>query len=187
MTNEETQVAIKFLAASWPQPMSDDQARTYGVRLAKHPFGKVMSILNDLADSEEWRPAWAKINKRLAPPAKGPLEAFQRALSIVNIYSPDQREQNAPDAVRATVARLGGWRVIGQMKTEEQQWNEKRWAAAWEEVHAEIVAGRPMSELLPAPRVLPRLQDAHRNVFGEIMDRSAASDALAAMLGKGVE
>jgi len=35
------------------------------------------------------------------------------------------------------------------MKTDEQQWNEKRWAAAWEEVHAEIAAGRPMAELLP--------------------------------------
>lgn len=155
MTNEETQVAIKFLAANWPQPMSDDQARAYGVKLAKHPFGKVMSILNDLADSEEWRPAWAKINKRLAPPAASPLEAFQRALGIVNIYPQGQRDQKSPDAIRATVRRLGGWAVIGQMKIdgEERKWAEKRWAAAWEEVHAEIAAGRPMAELLPAKRI----------------------------------
>ncbi len=187
MTNEETQVAIKFLAANWPQPMSEDQARAYGVKLAKHPFGRVMAILSELSDTEEWRPAWAKINKRLAPPATSALEGFKKALMVTRVYSLDQRDQNAPDAVRATVARLGGWRVIGQMKTDEQQWNEKRWAAAWDEVHAEIAAGRPMAELLPAPRVLPKLQDADRNVFGEVMDRGATSKALAAMLGKGGE
>jgi len=32
-------------------------------------------------------------------------------------------------------------------------WEDKRWDSAWEEVHAEIAAGRPMAELLPAPRL----------------------------------
>ena len=187
MTNEQTSQAISLINALWPQKPLDAQAGALvGSMIAGYEFSAITGALRKLATTEEWFHV-SKLIKALKPPTTSALEGFKKALMVTRVYSLDQRDQNAPDAVRATVARLGGWRVIGQMKTAEQQWNEKRWAAAWEEVHAEIAAGRPMAELLPAPGVLPKLQDADRNVFGEIMDRGATSKALAAMLGKGGE
>ena len=188
MNEKQAQDTITMLNAMWPRQAIEGPARDIlEAKLLGVDYAAAKRAITRLYDTSKWMPSWAEIRELVAPPATSALEGFKKALMVTRVYSLDQRDQNAPDAVRATVARLGGWRVIGQMKTDEQQWNEKRWAAAWEEVHAEIAAGRPMAELLPAPRVLPKLQDADRNVFGEIMDRGATSKALAAMLGKGGE
>lgn len=155
MTPEQAQDTVDMMNAMWPRQPLDGRARDLmeaKLRTVDHATAK--RALTKLHDSSKWMPSWAEV-RELTVPAPSALEAFQKALSVVLIYAPDQRDQNAPDAVRATVHRLGGWRVIGQMKTEgeERKWAEKRWAETWDEVHAEIAAGRPIAELLPAPRI----------------------------------
>jgi len=153
MNNEETRQALAKINNLWNhQKFSAEALRDIGGLINKQDFLPVMAAIKRLATTEEWFHV-SKLLKAMAPPNTSALEGFKKALMVTRVYSLDQRDKNAPDAVRATVARLGGWRVIGQMKTDEQQWNEKRWAAAWEEVHAEIAAGRPMAELLPAKRI----------------------------------
>jgi hypothetical protein len=144
-----------MMNSMWPrQPLEGVARDMIEAKLLTVDHASAKRAISTLYDTSKWMPSWAEIRELTVPDAS-PLEAFQKALSVVLIYAPDQRDQNAPDAVRATVHRLGGWRVIGQMKTEgeERKWAEKRWAETWDEVHAEIAAGRPMAELLPAPRL----------------------------------
>jgi len=154
MNNDETHKLLMTINRLWPQrPMDAEAMKLVGGLIAGHDFAAALSAVKQLATTEEWFHV-SKLLKMLKP-APSALEAFQKTLSIVNICAPDQRDQNAPDAIRATVARLGGWRAVGQMRIDgdERKWAEKRWAEAWEEVHAEIAAGRPMAELLPQPRL----------------------------------
>ncbi len=155
MNEKQAEDTVNMMNIMWSRQTLEGPARDLmeaKLRTVDHATAK--RALTRLHDTSKWMPSWAEI-RELTVPAPSPLEAFQKALSIVNIYSPDQRDQKSPDAIRATVRRLGGWAVIGQMKIdgEERKWAEKRWAAAWEEVHAEIAAGRPMAELLPAKRI----------------------------------
>ena len=182
-----------MLNAMWPRQAIEGRARDIlEAKLLGVDYAAAKRAITRLYDTSKWMPSWAEIRELVAPTPSAS-EAFNKLMGIMLIYSLDpptpeeHRDNHTPDAMLATVKRLGGWSVVAQMDRTNRMWEDKRWDKTWEEVHAEIAAGRPMAELLPAPRVLPKLQDADRNVFGEVMDRSAASNALAAMLGKGGE
>ena len=194
MTGQEAQHIISMLNAYWRNsPLDDAAARLWAVELLEFDFQKASAAVRRMAKTPgSFPPSLGDLLSAISPPPSA-AEAFNKLLSIMLIYSltpptpEEHRDNHTPDAMLATVKRLGGWSVVAQMDRTNRMWEGKRWDKAWEEVHAEIAAGRPMAELLPAPRVLPKLQDADRNVFGEIMDRGASSKALAAMLGKGGE
>jgi len=155
MTNEETERSLDLINALWPQkPLAGESLGIIGSMIAPYDFGAVSAALAKLAATEEWFHV-SKLLKALASaPSPDWQAAYRRALNIRTIYaSREERNEHASDAIAATVKRLGDWRNLGHREGESPTWGEKRFQAAWEEVHAEIAAGRPMAELLPQPRL----------------------------------
>ncbi len=154
MNEKQAQDTITMLNAMWPRQAIEGPARDIlEAKLLGVDYAAAKRAITRLYDTSKWMPSWAEIRELVTPPPPSAQEAFQKALSIMLLYPVEERGQHTPDEIAATVRRLGGWRVVGQMNRENRMWEDKRWDSAWEEVHAEIAAGRPMAELLPAKRI----------------------------------
>lgn len=157
MDNNETKQALARIDGLWShQKMDAGTLATIGSMIADRDFAAVMSAIQRLAATEEWFHVSKLLKALAAAPSLDWQTAYRRALNIRTIYGDRaSRNHHASDAIAATVRRLGDWRSLGHRENENPTWGEKRFQAAWEEVHAELAAGRPMAELLPAPRIMP--------------------------------
>ena len=119
--------------------------------MAKHPASKVMASLIHLAGSHKWRPSLAEILGMLQP--KGTPcadEAFKITMASILPYPASERHKHIPEACMETVRRMGGWRVIGEWKTENMGIHSKEFARIYTELEQQIEQRQAIGSGTPA-------------------------------------
>ncbi len=137
MTDQETRNALTLLNALWPRkPLPPEAAAIWGAKLRPFPEADVMSVINELAGTEEWMPSLAVILRALViePDGETASEAFTsvwQAVGRVGAAARPDISERAHEAVR----RLGGWAAIcGTWKLDSMQWHRKEFVAVFDEV-----------------------------------------------------
>lgn len=79
MTPDEADQVLFTMAAVWPTKLDDNTIAVWRNRLHRYDFEHVILAIDQLADTEEWWPAWAKLAEGVAA-AKRAAEPEWKAL-----------------------------------------------------------------------------------------------------------
>ena len=151
MRNEHVIQVLAFLNESWAnKPLGAATMAVWGSELGKHDYRAVLTVLQDLVRTQEWRPSLAQILKPLLadPDRKSASAAFETVWGQIN-----KRPREVSELEAQAVQRLGGWPIIGNWQLDQRHWHAKQFAAVYDEL-TEDARGEELRALASGQRAL---------------------------------
>ncbi len=141
MHDDDVDAVFKYINGAWPvRPLTVDTMAVWGAALCDHEATAVMGVLQNLAQTEEWRPSLAQILAPLAPDSevKSAEAAFETVWGQL-----DERPRTVSDLEERAVKRLGGWDVIGKWPLDKRHFHLR----TFREVYDDLVDSGRATEL----------------------------------------
>lgn len=127
-------LAIGALGEAYRQPVSEATIRAYEMALVDVPIGAIESAVERAFRERKFFPTVAELRELAGelPADSRTVIAWAAVRRAMQQYGPYQSIQFDDPAITAAIRALGGWERLDQrLETEEEQWVQRDFAAAY--------------------------------------------------------